>query len=92
MVHVLAHQFHRNFLTNFLSESGYLHKAVLLQSGAHIIEEVQVFEQPQPVKSLKLSIPKVHVSLQHFGLDMLLVLKGENEGKQILLGARMSQC
>ncbi|XP_040044846.2 semaphorin-4A [Gasterosteus aculeatus] len=41
-----------------LTESGYLHKAVLLQSGAHIIEEVQVFEQPQPVKSLKLSIPK----------------------------------
>lgn len=48
------------FLTNFVSESGYLHKAVLLQSGAHIIEEVQVFEQPQPIKSLKLSIPKVH--------------------------------
>ncbi|KAM9307155.1 semaphorin-4A [Pholidichthys leucotaenia] len=41
-----------------LSESGYLHKAVLLQSGAHIVEEVQVFEQPQPVKSLKLSVPK----------------------------------
>ncbi|XP_037329287.2 semaphorin-4A isoform X1 [Pungitius pungitius] len=40
-----------------LTESGYLHKAVLLQSGAHIIEEVQVFEQPQLVKSLKLSIP-----------------------------------
>uniref|UniRef100_A0A3P8SI72 Sema domain-containing protein n=1 Tax=Amphiprion percula TaxID=161767 RepID=A0A3P8SI72_AMPPE len=41
-----------------LTESGYLHKAVLLQNGAHIIEEVQVFEQPQPIKSLKLSIPK----------------------------------
>ncbi|XP_051246669.1 semaphorin-4A isoform X1 [Dicentrarchus labrax] len=41
-----------------LTESGYMHKAVLLQSGAHIIEEVQVFEQPQPIKSLKLSIPK----------------------------------
>ncbi|KAM8841547.1 semaphorin-4B isoform 2-T2 [Spinachia spinachia] len=40
-----------------LTESGYLHKAVLLQSGAHIIEEVQVFEQPQPVKSLKISKP-----------------------------------
>lgn len=39
-----------------LTESGYLHKAVLLQGGAHIIEEVQVFEQPQPVKSLMLSI------------------------------------
>uniref|UniRef100_A0A3B4WHR1 Sema domain-containing protein n=1 Tax=Seriola lalandi dorsalis TaxID=1841481 RepID=A0A3B4WHR1_SERLL len=41
-----------------LTESGYLHKAVLLQTGAHIVEEVQVFEQPQPVKSLKLSVPK----------------------------------
>ncbi|XP_029369444.1 semaphorin-4A isoform X2 [Echeneis naucrates] len=41
-----------------LTESGYLHKVVLLQNGAHIIEEVQVFEQPQPVKSLELSKPK----------------------------------
>ncbi|XP_058475712.1 semaphorin-4A isoform X1 [Solea solea] len=41
-----------------LTETGYLHKSVLLQSGAHIIEEVQVFERPQPVKSLKLSVPK----------------------------------
>ncbi|KAM8767385.1 semaphorin-4A isoform 1-T2 [Acanthopagrus schlegelii] len=41
-----------------LTESGYIHKTVLLQSGAHIIEEVQVFEQPQPVKSLKLSTSK----------------------------------
>lgn len=41
-----------------LTESGYLQKVVLLQRGAHIIEEVQVFEQPQPVKSLKLSILK----------------------------------
>ncbi|XP_039858572.1 semaphorin-4A isoform X1 [Simochromis diagramma] len=41
-----------------LTESGYLHKAVLLLRGAHIIEEIQVFEQPQPVRSLKLSIPK----------------------------------
>lgn len=48
------------FLTNCVSESGYIHKTVLLQSGAHIIEEVQVFEQPQPVKSLKLSTSKVH--------------------------------
>ncbi|KAM9838448.1 semaphorin-4A [Aulostomus maculatus] len=41
-----------------LTETGYLHKVVLLQSGAHIIEEIQVFEKPQPVKSLKLSVPK----------------------------------
>ncbi|XP_047460197.1 semaphorin-4A [Mugil cephalus] len=44
-----------------LSDSGYLHKAVLLQSGVHIIEEVQVFEQPQPIKTLKLSIPKATI-------------------------------
>ncbi|KAM9737205.1 semaphorin-4A [Menidia menidia] len=41
-----------------LTEAGLLHKAVLLQSGPHIIEEITVFEQVQPVKSLKLSIPK----------------------------------
>ncbi|KAF7642312.1 hypothetical protein LDENG_00260550, partial [Lucifuga dentata] len=41
-----------------LAESGYLQKAVLLQGVAHIIEEVQVFEQPQPVKNLQLSTSK----------------------------------
>ncbi|KAM9419471.1 semaphorin-4A-like isoform 2-T4 [Salvelinus alpinus] len=41
-----------------LTESGYLHKAVLLEKGAHIIEEIQVFKQPQPVKNLLLSIAK----------------------------------
>ncbi|XP_072226924.1 semaphorin-4A [Leuresthes tenuis] len=41
-----------------LTEAGHLHKAVLLQSGVHIIEEIKVFEQTHPIKSLKLSIPK----------------------------------
>ncbi|XP_026096693.1 semaphorin-4A-like isoform X2 [Carassius auratus] len=41
-----------------LTESGYLHKAVLLKNGAHIIEEIQVFHQPQPVKNLLLSVTK----------------------------------
>uniref|UniRef100_A0A3B3IA62 Sema domain-containing protein n=1 Tax=Oryzias latipes TaxID=8090 RepID=A0A3B3IA62_ORYLA len=41
-----------------LTEAGQLHKAVLLRGGAHIIEEIQVFQNPQAVKSLKLSIPK----------------------------------
>ncbi|XP_051949380.1 semaphorin-4A-like [Xyrauchen texanus] len=41
-----------------LTESGYLHKAVVLEKGAHIIEEIQVFHQPQPVKNLLLSISK----------------------------------
>ncbi|XP_051526527.1 semaphorin-4A-like [Myxocyprinus asiaticus] len=41
-----------------LTESWYLHKAVVLEKGAHIIEEIQVFHQPQPVKNLLLSISK----------------------------------
>ncbi|XP_051926085.1 semaphorin-4A [Hippocampus zosterae] len=42
-----------------LTESGYLHKAVLPRTGpAHVVEEVQVFVAPQAVTSLKLSIAK----------------------------------
>ncbi|TNN54451.1 Semaphorin-4B [Liparis tanakae] len=48
----------RHTVLFLLTESGYLHKAVLLPRGAHIIEEVQVFEQPQLVLSLKLSVAK----------------------------------
>lgn len=44
-----------------LTDSGYLHKTVLLEGGAHIIEEVQVFRQPQPVKNLLLSMSKAAV-------------------------------
>uniref|UniRef100_A0A3B3ZCP1 Sema domain-containing protein n=1 Tax=Periophthalmus magnuspinnatus TaxID=409849 RepID=A0A3B3ZCP1_9GOBI len=35
--------------------SGLIHKAVLLQSGYHIIEEIQVFKQPQTITGMKLS-------------------------------------
>lgn len=45
-------------LLYLLTESGYLHKAVLLKNGVHIIEEIQVFHQPQPVKNLLLSVSK----------------------------------
>ncbi|KAG7325890.1 hypothetical protein KOW79_010815 [Hemibagrus wyckioides] len=41
-----------------LTESGYLHKAVLLKDGAHIIEEIQVLKQPHQVKNLLLSASK----------------------------------
>lgn len=41
-----------------LTESGYLHKVVLVQSGPFIIEEVQVFQRPQPVLSMQLSEAK----------------------------------
>ncbi|XP_045898438.1 semaphorin-4A-like [Micropterus dolomieu] len=41
-----------------LTESGFLHKVVLLNRGAHIIEEIQVFRQPQLVKNIILSPSK----------------------------------
>ncbi|KAM9188434.1 LOW QUALITY PROTEIN: semaphorin-4G [Mergus octosetaceus] len=34
---------------------GWLHKAVVLDSGVHIIEEVQLFGEPQPVETLVVS-------------------------------------
>ncbi|XP_016400057.1 semaphorin-4A-like isoform X1 [Sinocyclocheilus rhinocerous] len=45
-------------LLYLLTESGFLHKAVLSENRAHIIEEIQVFHQPQPVKNLLLSVSK----------------------------------
>uniref|UniRef100_A0A673Z3V8 Semaphorin-4A-like n=1 Tax=Salmo trutta TaxID=8032 RepID=A0A673Z3V8_SALTR len=41
-----------------LSESGFLHKAVLLNKDTHIIEEIQVFRQTQLVKNILLSTSK----------------------------------
>lgn len=41
-----------------LTEAGHLHKVVLLPRGPYIIEEVQVFKNPQSIRSLKLSIKK----------------------------------
>ncbi|NXS55377.1 SEM4G protein, partial [Brachypteracias leptosomus] len=34
---------------------GWIHKAVVVDSGIHIVEEVQVFRDPQPVESLVIS-------------------------------------
>ncbi|KAM8806112.1 semaphorin-4G [Eudromia elegans] len=34
---------------------GWIHKAVVLEAGVHIIEELQVFREPQPVESLVIS-------------------------------------
>ncbi|KAF5893908.1 semaphorin-4A-like isoform X1, partial [Clarias magur] len=39
-----------------LTESGFLHKVVLVGGGAHITEEIQVLRQPQRVTSLLLSV------------------------------------
>ncbi|XP_067456307.1 semaphorin-4A-like [Thunnus thynnus] len=41
-----------------LTESGFLHKVVLFEQGAQVIEEIQVFTQPQLVKSMVLSSSK----------------------------------
>uniref|UniRef100_A0A8C9XTF2 Uncharacterized protein n=1 Tax=Sander lucioperca TaxID=283035 RepID=A0A8C9XTF2_SANLU len=41
-----------------LTESGFLHKVVLLDRGAQVVEEIQVFSQPQLVKSIVLSSSK----------------------------------
>ncbi|XP_077070933.1 semaphorin-4A [Siphateles boraxobius] len=41
-----------------LTESGFLHKVVLLAEGPHIIEEIQTFKQPQTVKNILLSKSK----------------------------------
>ncbi|XP_067252652.1 semaphorin-4A [Chanodichthys erythropterus] len=41
-----------------LTESGFLHKVVLLAKGPHIIEEIQTFKQPQTVKNILLSKSK----------------------------------
>ncbi|KAM7421755.1 hypothetical protein PAMA_015745 [Pampus argenteus] len=41
-----------------LTESGFLHKVVLFDQGAQVIEEIQVFKQPQLVKSIVLSSSK----------------------------------
>ncbi|XP_078101684.1 semaphorin-4A-like [Sander vitreus] len=41
-----------------LTESGFLHKVVLLERGAQVVEEIQVFSQPQLVKSIVLSSSK----------------------------------
>ncbi|XP_051727728.1 semaphorin-4A isoform X2 [Ctenopharyngodon idella] len=49
----------RNYTVLYLlTESGYLHKAVILENGAHIIEEIQVFHQPQLIKNILLSVSK----------------------------------
>ncbi|MBN3300343.1 SEM4A protein, partial [Amia calva] len=41
-----------------LTETGFLHKAVLLSGGPHIIEEIQLFKEPQAVENIVLSVKK----------------------------------
>ncbi|KAL6488497.1 hypothetical protein MHYP_G00022380 [Metynnis hypsauchen] len=49
---------HKYTVLYLLTETGLLHKVVLLNNGFHIIEEIQVFTQPQTVKSILLSVTK----------------------------------
>ncbi|XP_051577181.1 semaphorin-4A-like [Myxocyprinus asiaticus] len=49
---------HSYTLLYLLTESGFLHKVVLLSKGPHIIEEIQVFKQPQVMKNILLSTSK----------------------------------
>ncbi|KAE8277232.1 Semaphorin-4B Semaphorin-C [Larimichthys crocea] len=41
-----------------LTESGFIHKVVLFDGGSQVVEEIQVFTQPQLVKSVVLSTSK----------------------------------
>ncbi|KAF7227699.1 semaphorin-4B isoform X1 [Nothobranchius furzeri] len=52
-----ANSQHYNVLF-LLTETGFLHKMVLLDQGPWIIEEIQVFTQPQVVRSMVLSASK----------------------------------
>ncbi|XP_018408909.1 PREDICTED: semaphorin-4G [Nanorana parkeri] len=37
------------------TDNGWIHKAVVIKSQVHIIEEIQIFKQPQPVEKLVIS-------------------------------------
>lgn len=67
-------------LTSVLSTSadGWIHKAVVLGSGMHIIEETQVFREPQSVDNLVISPTQVDLTC---GLHML-TQKGTGEAGQ----------
>ncbi|XP_052473957.1 semaphorin-4A-like [Carassius gibelio] len=49
---------HNYTILYLLTESGFLHKVVLLVKGPHIIEEIQIFKAPQTVKNILLSTSK----------------------------------
>ncbi|XP_055013254.1 semaphorin-4B isoform X2 [Boleophthalmus pectinirostris] len=52
----------RPYTTLFLL-TGLIHKVVLLQTGPHIIEEIQVFKQPQTITSMKLSKDVIFIGM-----------------------------
>jgi plexin B len=44
---------------------GWIHKAIVLGSGMHIIEETQVFRKPQPVENLVISLMQDSTDTRH---------------------------
>lgn len=42
-----------------LSDKGFLHKSVVYEGGSHIIEEIQLLKNSQPIKTLLLSTKEV---------------------------------
>ena len=48
-----------SFLPPSPTADGWLQRVVILGSEAHVIEEIQLFESPQPVDSLTISHTKV---------------------------------
>lgn len=59
-----------SLLLSFLSSplaDGWLQRVVILGSEAHVIEEIQLFDSPQPVDSLTISHTKVTLNAKARG-------------------------
>lgn len=46
-------------LHSAFSDKGFLHKSVVYEGGSHIIEEIQLLKNPQPIKTLLLATKEV---------------------------------
>lgn len=57
IIQILAFKFVT--MTLRLSDKGFLHKSVVYEGGSHIIEEVELLKNPQPIKTLLLSTREV---------------------------------
>lgn len=55
-----------------LADQGTLHKAISLEGDMHIIEEIQLFQDSEPVQTLLLSSKKVKGLRQHGWVAVLL--------------------
>lgn len=42
-----------------LPDKGFLHKSVVYEGGTHMVEEIQLLENPEPIKTLLLSSKEV---------------------------------